>query len=128
MIKLTTNFLLRIGFGIFFLMWGVDRVRRTDVWANEEMLGSFYGNLGTLSLLVLVVGIVQILVAIALILNFKVKIAAILGLVMIVSSTAVTIVPLVTYICNGGSPIPRLLFVDHFPLLAGIWAIYATSE
>ena len=128
MIKLNTNFLLRIAFGFFFLMWGIDKVRRADLWASEDMLGSFYGNPGTITLLVLAVGVVQILVALALFVNFKVKIAALIALVMLASSVVVTIVPMVTYICTGGSPIPNLLFVDHYPLLAGAWAIYATSE
>jgi hypothetical protein len=47
---------------------------------------------------------------------------------MFVASFIVTIVPLATYIVSGGTPIPNILFVDHFPLLAGAWAIYATSE
>jgi len=128
MIKLNTNFLLRIAFGFFFLMWGIDKVRRADLWASEDMLGSFYGNPGTITLLVLAVGVVQILVALALFVNFKVKIAALIALVMLASSVVVTIVPMVTYIWTGGSPIPNLLFVDHYPLLAGAWAIYATSE
>ncbi len=128
MLKLNTNFILRIAFGFFFLMWGIDKVRRTDLWASEDMLGSFYGSPGAISLLVLAVGIVQILVALALFINFKVKIAALVSLAMIASSVVVTIVPMVTYIYKGGSPIPNLLFVDHYPLLAGAWAIYATSE
>lgn len=125
--KLDANLVLRIAFGIFFLVWGIERLRRIGLWASEQMLGSFYGNAGTITLLVVIVAVIQVLVALALFANFKVKIAALVALVMIVASLAVTIVPLVKYIAMGGSPIPNILFVDHFPLLAGVWAIYAAS-
>ena len=126
--KLDANLILRIGFGIFFLLWGIERIRRADLWASEHMLGSFYGSAGTLIWLVIGLNIVQVLLALAFFVNFKAKIAAVVALVMIASSLVVTIVPLVTYICSGGTPIPNMLFVDHFPLLGGALAIYATSE
>lgn len=126
--KLDANLVLRVGFGIFFLVWGIERIRRAELWASEEMLGSFYGAPGTITLLVIVFAVVQVLVALAFFANFKAKIAAVVALVMFASSLIVTIVPLVTYILSGGTPIPNILFLDHFPLLAGAWAIYATSE
>ena len=126
--KLDTNLVLRIAFGIFFLLWGIERIRRADVWASAQALGSFYGSAGTLTWLVIALGIVSVLLALAFFANLKAKIAAVIALVMIASSLIVTFIPLVTYIFSGGTPIPNMLFVDHFPLLGGAWGIYATSE
>ena len=126
--KLGANLVLRMGFGFFFLMWGIEKLRRAELWASEEMLGSFYGNAGAIAWLVMAFAVVQVLIAVAFFANYQVKIASIVALVMIASSVVVTIVPLVTYICTGGAPLPAFLFVDLFPLLAGVWAIYATSD
>ena len=46
--KIDHMLFLRIGFGIFFLFWGLERSLRVDTWASENMLGSFYGSLGPL--------------------------------------------------------------------------------
>jgi hypothetical protein len=126
--KLNPNLALRLGFGFFFLMWGIERIRRADFWASEQALGNFYGSAGAINWLVIALGIVSVLLALAFFANLKAKIAAVIALVMIASSLIVTFVPLVTYIFSGGTPIPNMLFVDHFPLLGGAWAIYATSE
>lgn len=126
--KLNTNLVLRIAFGIFFLLWGIERIRRVDFWASEQALGSFYGSAGAINWLVIALGIVSVLMALAFFANFKAKIAAVIALVMIASSLIVTFIPLMTYIFSGGTPIPNMLFVDHFPLLGGAWTIYATSE
>ena len=128
MIKLDVNMVLRIGFGIFFLMWGIDRIRRVDHWASDQFLGSFYGSSGSVAWLVIAVGIVQVLVGLAFFANIKVKMAALISLAIMATSLVVTIGPMAKYIWKGGSPIPSFLFVDHFPLLAGAWAIYATAD
>jgi len=119
---------LRIGFGIFFLIWGLDKVFRTDTWANPQMLGSFYGNIGAITQLVVIIGLVQILIAISFFANKHTDKASIAALVMIGASTLVTIVPLAKYVIGGGTPIPTILFVDHFPLLAGAYAIYRHAK
>jgi uncharacterized membrane protein YphA (DoxX/SURF4 family) len=126
--KLDANLVLRIAFGIFFLVWGIERIRRADLWASEQMLGGYYGSAGTITLLVIVLAIVQVLVALAFFANFKVKIASVIALVMFAASFIVTIGPLVVYIFSGGTPLPTILFVDHFPLIGGALAIYTTSE
>jgi hypothetical protein len=126
--KLDANLVLRIGFGIFFLMWGIERIRRVDFWASEKALGHFYGSAGAMNWLVIALGIVSVLLALSFFANFKAKIAVVVALVMIAASLIVTFVPLMTYFFSGGTPIPTMLFVDHFPLLGGAWAIYATSE
>ena len=122
------NSALRMGFGIFFMIWGVERLMRTDQWASANMLGNFYGHGGTVYGLVLTVAIVQLLIALAFFTNFQTKTASVVALVMISSSIVVTIVPMVTYLIQGGTPIPNVLFADHYPLLAGVVAMYATSE
>ena len=126
--KIDYMLFLRIGFGIFFLFWGLDRLLRVDTWANDAMLGSFYGSLGAMSVLVMIVGIIQVLIAMSLLVNYKTKITSGIALVMIGASLVVTIVPLVTYLINGVTPIPNILFLDHFPLLAGMLAIYIHAK
>ena len=128
MIKQDANLILRIGFGLFFLLWGIEKIRRVELWASNQMLGSFYGSSGTNVWLVFAVGIVQVLVALSFLANIRPRNGAIISMVMIASSIVVTAVPMVTYIAQGGVPIPSFLFVDHFPLLAGALAIYVTSE
>ena len=126
--NINTNTILRIGFGIFFLIWGAERILRTDQWASTQLLGNFYGSAGTINALVLSLGIVQVLMALAFFTNFKVRIAAAMALVFIGSSLIVTIIPLLTYLVKGGTAIPYILFTDHFPLLGGAWVVFATSE
>jgi len=94
--KIDYMLFLRIGFAIFFLFWGLDRLLRVDTWANEQMLGSFYGSLGAVSALVIIVGIIQILIALSFLANYKTKITSSIALVMVAASLVVTIVPLVT--------------------------------
>jgi len=120
--------LLRIGFGIFFLIWGLDKVFRTETWANSDMLGSFYGSIGTMTNVVIIIGVIQILVALSFFANKYTDKSAIAALIMIGASTLITIVPLVKYVISGGMPIPAILFVDHFPLLAGAYAIYSHAK
>ncbi len=126
--NISAGTVLRIGFGIYFLLWGIEKIRRADVWSGEGMLGSFYGSPGSVTGLVILVGIIQLLVALAFLANFQARIASIVALVMIASSFFVTIGPMMAYICYGGMPIPSFLFTDHIPMLAGVWAIYATAK
>ena len=126
--KIDANMALRIGFGIFFLMWGIEKLRRTELWASDQMLGSFYGSMGAVTVVVMAFAALQVIVGIAFFANIKVKIAALISMAMITSSIVVTIVPLMTYIFQSGAPLPAFLFVDHAPLLAGAWAIYATAD
>lgn len=125
--KLTNFVVLRYGFGIFFLLWGSERALRTSTWANEQMLGGFYGNLGTLHWLVFAIAIMSIIVALSFFFNFKIKITSYIALGMIFASAVVCAKPLVTYLMMGGNPIPSMLFVDHFPLFAGVWVINRSS-
>ena len=126
--KIDHMLFLRIGFGIFFLFWGLERSLRVDTWASENMLGSFYGSLGAISALVMIVGLIQILIALSFFANYKTKITSSIALIMVAASLVVTIVPLVTYLFYGGNPIPNILFLDHFPILAGLVAIYDHSK
>ena len=126
--KIDHMLFLRIGFGIFFLFWGLERSLRVDTWASENMLGSFYGSLGAISALVIIVGLIQILIALSFLANYKTKITSSIALIMVAASLVVTIVPLVTYLLIGGNPIPNILFLDHFPILAGLVAIYDHSK
>jgi len=127
MIKLSNTAVLRIGYGIFFLVWGLERACRTSTWASDQMLGGFYGELGANYWLVFGVAIIGIIVALSFFFNIKTKITSWIALAMISASTVVTMKPLFTYLLTGGTPLPYILFVDHFPLLAGAWVINRKS-
>ncbi|NGX58240.1 MAG: hypothetical protein K940chlam3_01145 [Chlamydiae bacterium] len=122
------DLILRIGFGIFLLIWGLDRFFRAEDWATESLMGHFYGNLGMQVVFVAGLGIVQVLIALSFFSNILVKYSSLLLLAMLIVSTIITIQPMMNYLINGGAPIPAILFSDHFPLLAGGWAIFAHSK
>lgn len=119
---------LRLGFGIFLLIWGLDRFFRADAWATESLMGHYYGNLGLVTWIVASLGIVQVLIALSFFANKYVKIASLVLFAMTITSLIVTISPLVNYLISGGAPIPAMLFADHFPLIAGAWAIHAHAS
>lgn len=121
-------FWLRLGFGIFLAIWGCDRFLRADIWATESLMGHFYGNMGMMVGFVKALGIAQLLIALSFFTNYYVKYTSLVLFGMFVVSTFVTIVPLWTYLTQGGAPVPPILFADHFPLLAGAWAIFAHSK
>jgi len=119
---------LRIGFGIFLLIWGLDRFFRADAWATESLMGHFYGNFGLIVWIVAGLGIAQVLIAISFFTNIYVKYTSLVLFAMTITSLIVTIVPLVNYLISGGPPIPAMLFSDHFPLIAGAWTIHAHAS
>ena len=121
------HLLLRIGFGIFLAIWGIDRIIRAPMWATDSLMGHFYGALGSMTVFVIALGILQLLIALSFFTNYKVKYTSLILLAMIVVSTLITLRPMFNYLLFGGAPIPAILFADHFPLLAGAWAIYVHS-
>jgi len=126
--KLNHYLLLRLGFGVFLVVWGFDRILRVDMWASESLMGYFYGSLGLISVFVIALGIMQLCIALSFFTNYQVKYSSLLLLAMFGVSTIITIVPLFTYLIHGGNPVPGILFIDHLPLLAGTWAIYENSK
>ncbi len=125
--KYKHDMLLRIGFGIFLIIWGIDRVIRAPLWATDSLMGHFYGSLGLMTGFIILLGIVQLLIALSFFTNYQVKYTSLFLLAMIVVSTLITLRPMFNYLLFGGAPIPAILFADHFPLMAGAWAIYAHS-
>ncbi len=119
---------LRMGFGIFLGVWGFDRIIRVDAWASDSLMGSFYGEMGLMPLFVIALGVSQLLIALSFFTNILVKYSSVILLGMLVVSTVVTISPMMQYLLQGGNPIPAIIFVDHFPLLAGAWAVFAHSK
>jgi len=115
---------LRIGFAIFLVIWGLDRIIRSSFWATDNLMGHFYGSLGLMTNFVIILGIVQLLIALSFLVNYKVKYTSLLLLAMIIVSTFITLRPMFNYLLFGGTPIPAILFADHFPLMAGAFAIY----
>ena len=125
MMKYKHDLLLRYGFGIFLAIWGLDRIIRASSWATDSLMGHFYGSLGLMTNFVILLGIVQVLIALSFFINYKVKYTSLFLLAMIVASTIITLRPLFNYLFFGGAPIPAILFADHFPLMAGAFAIFA---
>ena len=123
--KYKHDVLLRIGFGIFLAIWGIDRIIRAQLWATESLMGHFYGSLGLITGFVILLGIVQLLIALSFFTNYQVRYTSLILLAMIIASTLITLGPMFNYLLFGGPPIPAILFADHFPLLAGAWAIFA---
>ena len=123
--KYKHDVLLRIGFGIFLAIWGIDRIIRAPLWATDSLMGHFYGSLGLMAGFVIVLGSAQLLIALSFFTNYQVKYTSLVLLAMITASTLITLRPMFSYLLFGGAPIPAILFADHFPLLAGAWAIYA---
>lgn len=119
---------LRIGFGIFLVIWGADRIIRVNTWASSALMGSFYGGLGLMPIFVMALGAAQLGIALSLFSNRYVKHSSLLLLSMLSVSTLITITPLATYLIQGGNPVPSILFADHFPLLAGAWALFEHSK
>ena len=126
--ELNHDLWLRIGFGLFLVVWGLDRIVRVDAWASESLMGSFYGSIGLMPTFVIALGVAQLLIALSFFTNYLVKYSSLLLLSMLTVSTFVTIFPLFQYLLLGGNPIPAIIFVDHFPLLAGAWAIFVHSK
>ncbi|MFZ0565492.1 MAG: hypothetical protein WAM28_04835 [Chlamydiales bacterium] len=119
---------LRFGFGIFLLIWGINRIMRAKMWASPELMGQFYGKVGSMPIFIALLGIVQLLIALSFFTNFFVKYTSIILLVMFLVSTAVTIVPMFNYLLKGGSPVPAIFFADQFPLMAGTLTIFLHSK
>ena len=119
---------LRLGFGVFLAVWGLDRIVRVDMWASESLMGHFYGAMGLMHIFIISLGASQLLIALSLFTNCLVRYSSILLLAMLTVSTFVTISPMLQYLFLGGNPIPAIIFVDHFPLLAGAWAIFAHAK
>lgn len=119
---------LRLGFGVFLGVWGLDRIVRVDTWATDSLMGSFYGAMGLMQVFVIGLGVAQLLIALSFFTNLLVRYTSLLLLAMLVVSTFVTISPLFQYLLHGGNPLPAIIFVDHFPLLAGAWVIFAHSK
>ena len=127
-IKDNHDFWLRVGFGIFLVIWGFDRVIRAEYWATESLMGYFYGRIGLMTGFVAVLGVAQLLIALSFFTNYQVKYTSLALLAMVIVSSFVCFTPMFNYLVYGGNPIPAILFADHFPLLAGAWAIFIHSK
>lgn len=119
---------LRIGFGIFLAIWGLEFVLRADYWATESYFAHYYGNVDLISNAFLIAGVIQLIIAISFFVNSRVKCSSIVLFIFLIISTIATLGPLINYLVEGGYPIPALLFSYHFPLLAGSWALISSSH
>ena len=115
---------LRIGLGLFLLIWGLAKFMQKEMWS--QMYQVLYG-FNTASLLSLF-GIIQILLAVALLIGFKTKIASLLGGIMHISTTLVTFKMIMTpFQVPQGMP-PNILLFAAVPILAAFIALYYLSE
>jgi len=126
--KLNHDLVLRIGFAIFLLIWGFDLLLKSQQWATDSLMGEYYGRLGLQPGAVTALGIVQLIIAFSFLFHRWVKFTSILLFVMLLVSTLALLPSMLAYLSIGGTPLPAILFADHFPLLAGAWAVYAHNK
>ena len=81
-----SNFVLRIGLGLFILIWGLAKFVQKDMWI--EMFPMLYWGVAVGAGMLAAIGIFQILLAAMLILGYKVKIAAWAGFVIQLLTTS----------------------------------------
>ena len=70
--KNISSVFLRFGLGIVFLLFGIGKFMN-DVWAVTIRNISFYKFLGGSDLVIYLIGALEVIIALALIFNFKVK-------------------------------------------------------
>ena len=120
----TASVVLRVGLGLFLLIWGLAKFMQKSMWT--DMYKMLYG-FDTSSFL-MIFGIIQILIAVALFAGFKTRIAAVIGGVMHLTTIIVTIKMLFTpFAMPEGMP-PNILLFSSVPILAAFVALILMSE
>ena len=120
------TFVLRIGLGLFILIWGIAKFVQQDMWV--KMFPMLYWGIAVGAGLLAVFGIIQILLAAMLIIGWKVRIAAWIGF-LIQSLTAIAIIGRIVspYGMVEGAPVgPNIVLFGTVPLLAA-WLALALS-
>jgi len=115
------NIVLRVGLGLFLLIWGFAKFVQPEFWS--KYVPNFYGmavGTGLMSTL----GAIEIIVAIALIIGWKTRLAAAIGGIIHLSTTVVTLKQIFNpYALVEGMP-PNIIFFGAVPILAAFIALY----
>lgn len=116
-------FSLRIGLGLFLLVWGLMKFVKTDFLINKAY-AKFWGFLGTLSPTILfVIGTIQIVAALMLIVGWKTTLAAWAGGIMHLGTVLVTLNKIFApFTIVEGAP-PNFFFFTAVPVLFAFLAL-----
>jgi uncharacterized membrane protein YphA (DoxX/SURF4 family) len=117
------HFSLRIGLGLFILIWGAAKFIQVDMWA--EMFSMIYWGLPVGRTLLFFFGIFQVILAVALFLGFYVRIAAWTGFGLQALTTLAIIGRVVRpFGVVQGDPVgPSIVLFSTVPLLAAWLAL-----
>ncbi len=120
--KLTTPlFILRISIGIFLLQWGIEKFVIPDTTA--AIFGHFYNIEGLSATVAMVLGILQCLVAAAVITGFQKRFSYLLAFLIHAVSTLSTWNNLLHPYDPGNH-----LFMTGVPVLAAMWLLYTMRD
>ena len=121
-----SNLVLRVGLGLFILIWGVAKFTQKDMWI--QMFPMIYWGIAAGAAMLAVFGIVEILLAAMLILGWKVKIAASIGfLIQLLTTVAIIGRIFSPYGMVEGAPVqPNIILFAGVPILAA-WLALALS-
>jgi len=120
------NLSLRIGLGLFILVWGLAKFTQKEMWI--KMFPMLYWGIAVGGGILAAVGIVELLLAAMLILGYKVRIAAWIGF-GIQLLTAVAIIGRIVspFGMVEGAPVgPNIVLFGTVPILAA-WLALALS-
>ncbi len=118
-------FMLRLGLGIFFLVFGVLKFISHGPMANM-VYPMFYGGMAV-SAYIYILGGIQILLSIMLILGWKTCLASIILTLMQFSTVVVTMPKLIApFNFTEGMP-PNFLFFGAIPILGALIALILTG-
>lgn len=112
--------ILRVTVGLFFLQWSVEKIVKPEVTAS--IFDNFYG-LGLSPTLAQVLGVIEALVALAIIAGFKRRFVYGAAFVMHAGSTLSSWQQLIDPYSGGNH-----LFAAAVPLLAALWLLFRMAE
>ncbi|MBT3407858.1 DoxX family membrane protein [Candidatus Woesearchaeota archaeon] len=112
----TSQLMIRIGLGIFFFIFGLLKLTQSDWFANNAYK-MFYGTVFSTTL-IMIIGILQVLIAISFFVNKYTKWSAWIASVFLLSTIIATMPKLLTtfQLPPAAAP-PGFLFVAAIPLL-----------
>ena len=120
--RLTTPLLiLRITIGLFLLQWGIEKLVIPETTA--VIFSHFYKIDGVGENAAMVMGILQSLLALAILFGFQKHISYLLGFLLHAGSTISTIGNLIDPYAPGNH-----LFMTAVPVLAGMWLLYRMRD
>lgn len=122
------TFVLRLGLGLFILIWGIAKFVQKDMWV--QMFPMLYWGIAVGGGLLALFGIVELVIAVMLLLGLKVKIAAWIGfLIQLVTAFAIIGRIFSPFGMVDGDPVkPNIVLFATVPLLAAWLALALRGE